>query len=181
MERAVFELRSLALIALLGYVLTFLFGTLGSMLEANSYAQLLLYQMGDACGITASVIGGRYIGLRGQQVAASAFILMGITHGISLAGSGVLALNTEKSITLIMPMIPAMVLMLWCAHFPLWLRLLALVPAALFLYVYILVLSGGSFFSWPTTAAYSLWGLVEVLWGYWMFQDERRHSRARSA
>ena len=174
MQRAAFELRSLAVITVAGYALCLLLGVLGATLAHNSYGQLLLYQMSDACGITASVIAARYVGLRSQQVAASAFILMGITHGISLAGSGVEAMITDKSITLIMPMIPSMVLMLWCQLFPLWLRVMALTPALLFVYVYVAVLSGGSFFEWYTNAAYSLWNFVEVGWSAFILRDERR-------
>jgi hypothetical protein len=181
MDRGRFENNSLATITLAGYAFALLAGTFGSLLANNSYGQLLLYQVGDACGITASVIGARYVGLRSQQVAASAFILMGITHGISLAGSGVQALNTEKSITLIMPMIPAMVLMAWCTLFPPWLRIAGLLPALLFVWVYTSVLSGGSFFDWPTTAAYSLWGLVEVCWGVFIFLNNRGKAIARAA
>lgn len=172
--RAAFELKSLAWIALTGYLVTLAMGTVGALLEQNSYWQLLCFQVGDAAGITASVIGARYIGLRSQQVAASAFILMGITHGISLAGSGVEALNTEKSITLIMPMIPAMVLMTWCTAFPPWLRTLGLVPALLFTVVYVRVLSGATYFDWPTSTAYSLWGVTEVLWAVFMLRDLRQ-------
>lgn len=176
--RAAFELKSLAWICMLGYLLTLLFGTIGYALPQDSYGQLLLFQLGDASGIMASVIGARYTGLRSQQVAASAFILMGITHGISLAGTGIVALNTEKSITLIMPMIPAMALMSWCLLFPIWLRALALLPAALFVYVYLRVLSGAPYFDWPTSTAYFLWNITEVLWGVYIMLDLRSQVRA---
>ena len=117
-SRAEFEARSLTWITLAGYAVALGAGTVGAMLKQDSYLQLLLFQTGDAAAITASVLAGRYVGLRGQQVAASAFVLMGITHGISLAGSGVDAVNFQKSIMLIMPMVPAMALMTWCALFP---------------------------------------------------------------
>jgi hypothetical protein len=171
-----YELRSLARIGLTGYLLAFAVGLVGSMLEQNSYVQLLMFQVGDACGITSSVIAARYIGLRNQQVAASAFILMGITHGISLAGAGVESLNQEKSITLILPMVPAMLLMLWCTMFPMWLRVIALLPALLFVIVYARVLSGLPYFDWPTTAAYVLWNMVEVCWGVIMLRDHQRQT-----
>lgn len=147
------------------------------MFEQNSYLQLLLFQMGDAAGVTASVVAGRYVGLRGQQVAASAFILMGITHGISFAGAGVESLSTEKSITLIMPMIPAMALMTWCTLFPRWLRVAGLSPAVLFTIVYIRVLSGADHFDWPAVTAYSLWNMTEVVWAAFILRDVRRSER----
>lgn len=172
--RAALEVKSLVWITVLGYGCTLVFGTIGSMLPANSYNQLLLYQLGDASGIMSSVLSARYVGIRGQHIAASAFILMGITHGISLAATGIEGLNTQKSVTLIMPMIPAMALMTWCALFPTWLRVFALLPAALFVYVYIRVLSGAPYFDWPTSAAYSLWNISEVLWAVYMLRDHRR-------
>ena len=177
-HRAAIEVRDLVRITVLGYGLTLMFGAIGSMLLANSFGQLLLYELGDATGIMASVLSARYVGLRGQHIAASAFILMGITHGISLAGTGVEGLNSQKSITLIMPMIPAMVLMTWCSLFPKWLRLSALLPAALFVYVYIRVLSGAPYIDWPTSTAYFLWNISEVLWAVFMLLDLRKQPQA---
>jgi len=103
---------------------------------------------------------------------------MGITHGISLAGTGIVALNTEKSITLIMPMIPSMILMAWCLLFPHWLRAFALLPAVLFLYVYFRVLSGAPYFDWPTSTAYFLWNITEVCWAVYLLIDHRRQLQA---
>jgi|GEM_PF-6314485 len=54
--RAAFELKSLVGVTMVGYALTLLFGTIGYMLPENSYGQLLLFQLGDAAGITASVL-----------------------------------------------------------------------------------------------------------------------------
>lgn len=176
-SRAEFESRSLVWAAVAGYAVTLVAGTVGAMLGQDSYPQLLLFQVGDAAGVSASVVAGRYVGLRGQQVAASAFILMGITHGISLAGAGVESLSTEKSITLIMPMIPAMAMMAWCTLFPRWLRVVGLLPAVLFTIVYVRVLSGADYFDWPTATAYSLWNMTEVLWAAFILRDVRREER----
>ena len=85
MNKNNFENKSLALIILLSYLLNMIFGWGGFFCENFSYLQLLFYQIGCAFAISASVMAGRYTGLRGQHVAASAYILLGITHGISLA------------------------------------------------------------------------------------------------
>ena len=75
-------------------------------------------------------------------------------------------------------MIPAMVLMTWCSLFPKWLRLSALLPAALFVYVYIRVLSGAPYIDWPTSTAYFLWNISEVLWAVFMLLDLRKQPQA---
>lgn len=93
-----FEYKSLVAITVSGYGLSVLMGILGFVFPQESYTQLLCYQMNDALAIMASVIAARYTGLRGEHVAASAFILMGITHGVSMASSGLDSFNIEKGL-----------------------------------------------------------------------------------
>src|SRR6188768_3592469 len=119
-----FENKSLVYIILWGFIINLFFGWLGFFLEQGSSEQLLLYQIGNACAISASVMAARYTGLRGQQVAASAYILLGITHGISLAALSREGIHVEKEATMAMPMIPALLFMFWCRLYPSWLKIL---------------------------------------------------------
>jgi hypothetical protein len=174
MSKAIFETKSLVIIAMSGFTINFILGIVGFMLPEISYQQLLFYQIADAAAITASVIAARYTGLRGEHVAASAFILMGITHGLSLASSGLEEFNIEKGITVIMPMVPSMILLSWCSMFPTWVRIGAVVPVSLFTYVYLNVISGGTYYDRPLRLAYLSWMILEILWAVYMLRDWKR-------
>lgn len=174
MKNQSFEYKSLAAITVIAYSLSVIMGVIGSFFTDASYNQLLCYQINDALAITASVIAARYIGLKGQHVAASAFILMGITHGVSMSSSGLNNFNIERGIVIIMPMTPALLLLLWCYTFPLWLRLLTLLPIFLFLYMYIDVINGGTYYGIPLMLAYISLMVVEILWSYYIFLDAKK-------
>ncbi len=169
-----FELKSLAIITVVGYSLNFLCALIGTCLPEASYQQLLCYQIGDASAIMASVIAARYIGLRSQHVAASAFILLGITHGLSLASSGLESFNIEKGVTVVMPMIPSIALLCWCTTFPVWLRAAGFIPVFLFIYVYITVVSGSPYYDLPVKLAYTFWLLTEILWSVYIYRDWKK-------
>ena len=135
---------------------------------------MLLYQIGNACAISGSVMAARYTGLQGQQVAASAYILLGITHGISLAALGRASINVERGMTMVMPMIPALIFMFWCELYPKWLRLAGVIPILFFVLVYINVHLENSYFGWPVNAGYATLQVLEVLWGVYLFKDWQR-------
>lgn len=177
MSKPDFENKSLVCIIIITYVLNLLFSLLGYLNPHNSHAQLLFYQAGNAFAISASVMAGRYTGLRGQHVAASAYILLGITHGISLAALGRTSINVDRGMTMVVPMIPALICILWCSLYPLWLRLAGLVPACLFTLVYINVQSGYTYFDWPLYLGYATLQVVEVLWGVYLFKDWKLQKR----
>ena len=108
------ENKSLVLIILIGYILNLLFGWIAVLYINGSSEQLLPFQFGNAFAISASVMAGRYTGLRGQHVTASAYILLGIMHGISLAALSKSGINADREVTMIMPMIPGFIFMFWC-------------------------------------------------------------------
>src|SRR4249919_2815252 len=109
-----FENKSLVFIVIFGYIFNLFFGWIGILYVLGSSEQLLLFQIGNAFAISASVMAARYTGLRGQHVAASAYILLGITHGISLAALSKTGINVEREATMAMPMIPSLIFIFWC-------------------------------------------------------------------
>src|SRR5690349_251456 len=109
MSRGDFENTSLVVIVAVCYAANWLLGVAGFFCSPTSVLQLCLYQVGSACAIAGSVMAGRYVGLRGQQVAGSAYILLGITHGISLGALGRASINVDRGMTMVLPMIPALV------------------------------------------------------------------------
>lgn len=171
MNKNEFENKSLVYIILIGYVFNFLFTIIGYVFCQNSQAELLNYQLANAFAISASVMAARYTGLRAQHVAASAYILFGITHGISLATLSKAGINADRGITMVIPMIPAFIFMFWCNLYPQWLRLLGLIPAALFALVYVRVQSGLPYFGWELSTGYAALQITEVLWGIYLFMD----------
>ena len=174
MTKADFENKSLALIILIGYILNIVFGWGGSLFDPGSAEQMLFYQFGNAFAISASVMAARYTGLRGQQVAASAFILLGITHGISLAALSTTGINADREATMAMPMIPALVFMFWCNLFPMWLRVLSIVPIILFASVYVVVRANDSLLTWLLYSAYATLQTLELIWGIYLYLDWRK-------
>ena len=172
------EIKSLVVIVAVCYGGNLLCGWAGYFCQPASVAQLLLFQVGSAFAISGSVMAARYTGLRGQQVAASAYILLGITHGISLAALGRSSFIPERGMTMVMPMIPALVFMFWCDLYPRWLRVAGVVPIALFTLVYINVHLGVPYFSWPLGAGFATLQILEVAWAVYLVKDWQRSRQA---
>ena len=171
MVKSDFENKSLVLIILIGYILNLLFSWFGFFSIPGSGTQILNYQIGNAFAISASVMAGRYTGLRGQHVAASGYILLGITHGISLAALSKAGINADRGVTMAMPMIPALMFMFWCNLYPMWVRVLAIIPSILFALVYVNVQLGESYFGWALYSGYATLQIIEVIWGIYIFID----------
>jgi hypothetical protein len=175
MSKNDFENKSLVYIILLGYIFNLFFGWIGILFEQGSGLQMLLYQVGNAFAISACVMAARYTGLRGQHVAGSAYILLGITHGISLAALSKIGINPDREATMAMPMIPALIFMFWCNLYPLWLRLSGIVPIIFFVLVYANVHSGETFLGWTLYLGYATLQINELLWGIFLFKDWRKN------
>ena len=174
MNKNNFENKSLIFIILFGYIFNLLFGWIGISCAHGSSGQMLLFQIGTACAISASVMAGRYTGLRGQHVAASAYILLGITHGISLAALGKAGINADREATMAMPMIPALIFMFWCALYPVWVRLIVIIPSILFILVYFHIHSGDTYLGWTLYSGYGSLQIIEVIWAFYLFKDWRK-------
>lgn len=174
MSKIDFENKSLILIILIGYIFNLIFGWIGFLLVHESNEQLLLFQIGNAFAISASVMAARYTGLRGQHVSASAYILLGITHGISLAALSKEGIIADKEATMAMPMIPALIFMFWCNLYPLWLRLLAIIPIIFFSLVYINIHSGDISLGWTLHSGYASLQIIELIWGIYLFNDWKK-------
>ena len=180
MLKSEWESKSLVFIVVVCYAGNLLFGGWGYLCQPSSMAQLLLFQIGNAFAISGSVMAGRYTGMRGQHVAASAYILLGITHGISLGAIGRSSISVDRGMTMVMPMIPALVFMFWCDLYPKWLRVAGIIPLALFTLVYINVRLGVAYYSGPLNAGYATLQILELLWGVYLWKDWQRATPTRS-
>jgi hypothetical protein len=107
-------------------------------------------------------------------VAASAYILLGITHGISLAALGRSSINSERAMTMVMPMMPGLVFMLWCDLYPRWLRIAGLVPIVFFTLIYVQVHRGIPYSGGPLSLGWATLEIVQALWAFYLFKDWQR-------
>lgn len=175
MNKNDFEIKSLIYIIGITYLFNLVFSIAGYLCREDMHQQIVLFQIGNAFAISASVIAGRYVGARGEHVAASSFVLMGITHGISLAALTKGSINMEREMTMAIPMIPALIFIFWCSIFPVWLRLAGLLPIALFTCNYVCTHQGHPGFEWTLTLGYGTLQLIELLWSYYMWKDWKQH------
>ena len=171
MSKIDFENKSLVIIILIGYAFNLVFSSIGYLSNYGSSEQMLFYQIGNAFAISASVMAGRYTGLRGQHVAASAYILLGITHGISLAALTKSGINFERGATMAIPMVPSLFFMFWCNLYPMWLRVLGIIPIALCILLYVGIQSGKPTFEWALSSGYAIFEIMEVIWAVFLFKD----------
>jgi hypothetical protein len=70
--------------------------------------------------------------------------------------------------------------MCWCSLLPVWLRAFALVPAALFAWVYVAVHLTGSLAAGALYAGYGTLQFAEVTWAIYFFKDWKRTALATS-
>ncbi|MFZ1515244.1 MAG: hypothetical protein WAT21_07585 [Saprospiraceae bacterium] len=169
------EIRLMLLIMAIGFSINFIFGIVGSFFPPNSYPQMTLWQLGDSMAIMASILASRYIGSRGQNIAAAGFTLFCIAYGVSFASSSIDAVNEEKMATIILPLVPALFLISFCKIFPVWLRLGSLLVCVPFFFMYKNVIQNQySFENISNTLAYSGIQLLGVLWTIFIYKDHRK-------
>jgi hypothetical protein len=171
------EVRALVVITLVAFGVNAA-SLLAMVLEPNSLPQLFAFRVGDTAALVGCVAAGRYVGHRGLHVAAAAFAMLGIVHGISAGASGLTAINVESTANIIVPMIPAFLLMSTCRLFPAWLRWAGVALVIPFSTVYYRVATGLEFFHWTLVVAYSSLGIVEVLWSVALWRDFQAQARA---
>ena len=175
MKKQIPEITILLILMTTGYVLNLVLGITGSMYPPNSFTQITLWQIGDSMAIMASVLAGRQIGARGQNIAAAGFTLLAIAFGISFAASTFSSVNEEKLATIILPLVPALILISFCRLFPLWLRIGSLAACIPFYFIYINVLENTYDPSNMSNAiAYTGIQILGVLWSVFIFLDHTK-------
>lgn len=170
------EVKALVVITVAGFAVNAL-SLVGLLFEGNSLPQLLSYRVGDTAALMACATASRYVGAKGLHVAASAFAMLGIVHGISASASGLSSINVEATANVIMPMVPAFVLLMWCTIFPLWIRLGSVALAIPFGTVFYRTIAGLDFFHWTLGLAYGSLATMELLWAACLWQDFKNNER----
>jgi hypothetical protein len=166
------ETHLLIILIFFGYISNFCFGLLGSMFPFESFAQMTCWQIGDSMAIMASVLASRQVGSRGQNLASPGYILLGIAYGVSFASSSIYAINEEKMATVLLPLLPAIVLISFCRIYPSWLRIGSLLIFIPFFMMYWTVVNGTySNANLSNTLAYSGIQFLGVLWAFFIWKD----------
>ncbi|MEZ5014782.1 MAG: hypothetical protein R2794_10870 [Chitinophagales bacterium] len=164
------EIKNLVHVGMYCFVVSLVIGLVGSLFDAGSRHQVLLYSINDTLALAGCVLIGRYVGIRGQHIAASGFVMLGIVHGIS-AGSSIEGGINLESVRLVIPLIPSVLLIAWSKVFPNWLRILGIISAIPFIILYYSAWSQGLFNVEIATISYVLLALVEIAWGILMVRD----------
>lgn len=167
------EVKALVAIIAIGFGLNLL-SLVGNALEANSLAQLLVFRIGDTAAMMGCIAAGRYVGGKGLHAAATAFAMLGIVHGISAGASSLSSINVEATASMIIPMIPSLILLLWCSIFPLWTRIGGVLLAIPFAAIFYRVVHGSPFFHWTVYLAYGLLAALEMSWAVLLWKDSSR-------
>lgn len=158
-----------------GYILNFLFGIFGSFFPPTSYPQMICWQIGDSMAIMASVLMTRYIGSRGQNIAAAGFTLLAIAYGVSFGSSSINAINAEKMATVVLPLLPATFLISFCKLFPIYLRYGSLLIVIPFFFMYKNVIEGTYHHDNPSNGfAYIGLQILGVLWFVYSLIDHKK-------
>jgi len=164
------ELKYLVWISLGCFILSLVVGMIGSSFSFGSHAQLVSYSINDTLALAACVLAGRYVGSRGNHVAAAGFVMMGIVHGISAGGIGSSGISLD-SVRLVIPLLPSIVFIAWCTLFPVWLRIVGMISIMPFIAMYWRVFHGLEYDHWTTYLAYVLLAIVEIVWGVYLVVD----------
>jgi hypothetical protein len=170
------ETRILIILLMIGYGLNFCFGMIGSFFPPESFWQMTCWQIGDSLAVMASVLASRYIGSRGQNLAAAGYTMLAIAYGVSFASSSINAVNEEKMATVTLPLVPAMILVSFCTLYPKWLRAASVLVCIPFFFIYQNVREGTyRHDNLSNTLAYAGIQLLGVLWSIMIWKDFRKN------
>ena len=156
----------------IGFTINILMGIVGSFYPPESFSQITCWQIGDASAIMASILASRYIGTKGFHIVPSGFILLGIAYGVSFAASSFNAINEDKLATVILPLLPALLLIGIGRFFPPWLRLFSILACIPFFKIYLNVINDAyAFDDLSNTIAYLSIQILGILWTVFIWRD----------
>lgn len=156
----------------IGYTMNLLMGLAGAAFPPESFLQITSWQIGDASAIMASILASRYVGTKGAHIVPSGFILLGIAYGVSFAASTFDAINEDKLATVILPLLPALLLIGIGKFFPGWVRIFSILACIPFFIIYLNVINGTySFENISNTLAYLGIQTLGIIWTVFIWRD----------
>lgn len=172
------EIQLQLIIMTIGYSINLIMGIAGSFLPPESFWQLTCWQIGDASAIMSSILASRYIATQGLHIVPSGFTLLAIAYGVSIASSSFNSLNEEKMATIILPLVPAILLISLGKFFPRWVRALSIFTCIPFLVIYMNVISGTySFDDLSNSLAYTGIQILGLIWSFYMWRHYMNNTR----
>ncbi|MFN0175207.1 MAG: hypothetical protein ACKVU0_11210 [Saprospiraceae bacterium] len=166
------ETRMLLRLMSAGFLFNLVFGISGSFFEPSSMIQMTAWQFSDTFAIMASILASIYTGTRNENFAAAGFTMLSIAYGISFSSSSFTAVNEEIMATIILPLVPAMLLISACKLFPVWLRLGSVMVCIPFFFVYKNVFSHSYHPDNPSNyMGYLGIQMLGVLWSIFIWKD----------
>lgn len=173
------ETRLLLVVMSIGFAVNLTMGIVGSMFPPESFWQMTCWQIGDSSAIMASILASRYIGTRGLHIVPAGFILFGIAYGVSFASSTFNSINEEKMATIILPLLPALLLISIGRFFPMWVRYISALACIPFFFIYYNVIKGTyAYENLSNTLAYSGIQILGIIWTVFIWRDFRSTSAA---
>lgn len=166
------ELKLLLILMSIGFALNLILGFTGSFFPPESFTQITCWQIGDTSAIMASILASRYVGTRGSHIVPSGYILLGIAYGVSFASSTFNSINEDKMATVILPLLPALLLIGFGKFFPGWIRIISILACIPFFIIYLNVINGTyAFENISNTIAYIGIQTLGIIWTVFIWRD----------
>ncbi|MBK8703490.1 MAG: hypothetical protein IPN33_07610 [Saprospiraceae bacterium] len=176
------EIRLQLILMSIGFCVNLTMGTVGALFPPESFWQMTCWQIGDSSAIMASVLASRYVGTKGLHIVPSGFSLLGIAYGVSFASSAFNSINEEKMATIILPLLPALLLISIGKFFPNWVRFISAVTCMPFFFIYYNVINGTyAYENLSNTLAYSGVQILGIVWTVFLWLDFRSTSKSSIA
>ena len=163
------------------FLLTFVFGGLGSFCEDESRMQTLFWHISTTSMIGACVLNGAYIAERGWSFASGGFYLLGVANGVFFASLNV---DHYSPLTLargILVLIPAFIAIGMSNYFKPWLKWLSVSTSIPFLMLYIRILYGKSYeHDFYELSSFVYLNIMGLLWSFNIWQEIKNEEKAKA-
>lgn len=164
MNKNEFENKSLIYIICIAYFFNLVFSVAGYVCRDNPHDQVLLfYNRKCFCDFRLRNSGQVYWYTRRTRSSVQLCADGYYTQGLSLAALSKGSMNLRRRMTMAIPMIPALIFIFWCSLFPVWLRMLGILPIALFTCTYVCAHAGHNKYDWALPTGYAALQVIELL------------------
>ena len=167
--------RSLPYVAIAGFVAHLTCGVVSSLFPDESFGQILSWQIGTGCAITANVVMGVWLARKGADLAAAGFTMLGIVDTVFFSGLVVNTIEYRIAATGNLLLVPALILVTFCRLFPRWVKVGGWLVGALFLVSYARV-ARGTHRPGEAMQVASFLGqeVLGVIWSVYIWREARR-------
>ena len=147
----------------------------------NALAQGVLGQVGAASAMVAYTCMAIMAHNDGWYVPSAGFIVLAISQGVFFTSFNIHSteMDYEIGVSGIIFMLPAIVMVSYYSHFPLWLRVAGLLSLLPFVYVLILFYSGNYRKNMLLElVSYAFFQMITVAWSWLMYRNELQKTKS---